>query len=808
MRQINEEKKIILLFPDEQMMKLFQSEKKSENSQEDQICFLGYPQKTEAFYGQAIDAVVFENFSEKQQWQTFIQRAEDTSDVIQNSGGKVNGIYGYIFLPSDLSRRTEIAAFLDMIETEMSKSSPAFQDIIIISDNGEENYRRTFAMLLDLQVNGDNDWNLKKLAGDWRRVKEEYLNSSEILTGGLIRSNVFPEDSYCYNGVGYAAMKLDFSGIDKKIQDKLREKLLNHETGWMSMENVKKENDFFAVHRAEILKKNSNWDMRNLLSGCGKLQDSAEELSRAEINARKTKEFEKSFHKEESIQQGVGKIEQVLKRGLAEVRYDVDKFALQYGPAAAAFLISGNDKENGLLRELGNEIAAQMQESQNNKKKRPVRQIVGVMSEKDQKQRINEWKNDFKIALESEIRIEIAEHFTKRDAYQEIFFELDEYRRQFENAAKELEDFLNAEDERQLHEGLWIEITEKEEIEVWMNRKIDQWSEGVSLENFKKGILQRIKAGNTDMKHVFQEEVQEYFFQKAGITLEACFFENDEIIAEKLLSELMKKSVPMLDIDSSVRHRFACMVLPESAKKNQAKWMTLYRNIMPKDTSIQIKYSGMENKISCIQTSLANSLHEWKDIWEEVNKIRTKRNKKYREYMEYALQHRIIEGRWEGNGRKSCVYIMKDLSKKGELSDRIQYQKRILLPGSGVFSRPYDFSDVRPDIDIERISMIYMQRILLANQDLLDQLMDVCERYRKIDELQETVQSRQDTLLKSKPELREEDLYGKKISESKTEQISEKGKQIKRNNFCKFCGNKLKKGTERYCPECGKQLQI
>lgn len=608
MRQMNGKKKVMLLFPDEKMMKLFQSEKQSENNKEDQICFLSCPQKTETFYGQEIDAIVFENFSEKQQCQTFVQRAENTADVINKSGGKVNGIYGYIFFPSDLSRRTEIAAFLDKIETEMSKTSSAFQDIIIVSDNGEENYRRIFAMLLELQVNEDTDCNLKKLAGDWRRVKEEYLNSSEILTGGLIRSNVFPEDSYCYNGVGYAAMKLDFPGMDKRLQDRLREKLLNRETGWMSMESVKKENDFLAVHRVDILRRNSNWDMRNLLAVCGKLQDSAEEISRAEINAGKTKAFEESFQKEEGIQQGIGKIEQVLKKGIADVRYDVDKFALQYGPAAAAFLISGNEKENGLLRELQSEMAAQIQESQENKKKRPVRQIVGVMSEKDRKQRINEWKNDFKLALESEIRMEIADHFTTKEAYQEVFFELDEYGRQLENVAKELEDFSDAEDDRQLREGLWIDITENEEIEEWINKKIDQWSDRVSLESFKKRIIQRIKDGDTNTKLIFQGELQESFLQKAGITLETCFFENDEIIAEKLLSELMKKSRPMLNMDSSNQNRFACMVLPESQKKNHAKWMTFYRNIMPKDINIQIKiqYSRAENKISCIQTSITN----------------------------------------------------------------------------------------------------------------------------------------------------------------------------------------------------------
>ena len=127
MRQMNGKKKVMLLFPDEKMMKLFQSEKQSENNKEDQICFLSCPQKTETFYGQEIDAIVFENFSEKQQCQTFVQRAENTADVINKSGGKVNGIYGYIFFPSDLSRRTEIAAFLDKIETEMSKTSSALQ---------------------------------------------------------------------------------------------------------------------------------------------------------------------------------------------------------------------------------------------------------------------------------------------------------------------------------------------------------------------------------------------------------------------------------------------------------------------------------------------------------------------------------------------------------------------------------------------------------------------------------------------------------------------------------------------------------
>lgn len=156
------------------------------------------------------------------------------------------------------------------------------------------------------------------------------------------------------------------------------------------------------------------------------------------------------------------------------------------------------------------------------------------------------------------------------------------------------------------------------------------------------------------------------------------------------------------------------------------------------------------------------------------------------------------------------------------------WQRDIILPDSGVFSKAFDFSDVAEGMDIDSISISYMKRILQKNIPLFVLLRRTVKKYMRM--------QRNIDALRIAPVQTEEDISGNSdmkkltgaeqkegLSETRqrfintleqvgTEQEKKKSvvpekPEIKKMKYCKFCGAELKKGTERFCSKCGKKLR-
>lgn len=74
-----------------------------------------------------------------------------------------------------------------------------------------------------------------------------------------------------------------------------------------------------------------------------------------------------------------------------------------------------------MLERIKTELKKQTEENIPERKRRPVRQIVGLMTEAEEQKKIALWKEDFRRALESEIAVEIVKHFLEQEMTERFF---------------------------------------------------------------------------------------------------------------------------------------------------------------------------------------------------------------------------------------------------------------------------------------------------------------------------------------------------------------------------------------------------
>lgn len=725
------------------------------------------------------------------------------------------------------------------------------------------------------------------------------MSGDAILNGGLVKSTVLPEDSHSYSGLGYAVARMAGGEEAAKTLGNVNEQLFlrTNGKGWLragvdevSSSMIEGEiRKLLEIEQEEEL--GGFWEKYLLqpLKICSVLENNPVELTREQINMEDTRAYADGFRIGEKVNLGIREITQNLQTVVEKIYSNAKASLEEYGPGIMECLFSGSECEHSISSIL-NQGFEELEKVRKRKKRRPLQYIVGALSEQMAQERIEDWKNHFKLAVESEIRAKIALHFVSEEGEWDRLLvtplkrlvesctamvkELDK-----ESVVQRPNQETSAPEPEQMQDGAHVvDMGSCEFISSWLKEQNSGQILPAQMLKLKKELIHHLmqqargkKSDQTVSEIVINAvtdkkvTLADYF---TSFTLEHTEEEAQEMFrdfANSCIMHLVDKGKPVLNMDFDSQNRNLWMLLPQKVVKGEYSNRFLQELAKYLDTSYRASYailaSANEDEIVCYQSSVANPLYELSDLpkWEQCYNKRMETetldwqhyfplalrhlnknavNKKFYEdffvrTVEFALEEKIIERKVFPGEEKKYLYVMNLLPnswtnlnisnyKVGDVDGRAKkgepffeylhsmnsfttdvWQKEIILPGSGVFSKPYDFSEAPYGVDIEDISLRYMKRILQKNIPLFVELRATVGKYRRMKRDIDALWIAPETVVEIP--VQSETLEPERTDIAETPETHTT--PLKRRKFCKYCRYKLERGTEKYCPKCGRQLQ-
>lgn len=810
------------------------------------------------------DILFVEKLGDVSEKESLITKAMGTRRICRKAcegdAGRKFLIYGYFFLPDyreeDEARSTNAYAALQRIEYNMMLEAPAYDDVILLSEDGRKKRGWFAEALIRLAVNGNESFEHSTLYKGWRQKKEEFLGGDQVLSGGLLKSTVLPEDSHSYSGMGYACVEL--KGTKRKGLGNLESQLFSkvNGQGWLRFGEELSDASWAEQVLHQLMGLGPDEELESFwekylvqpLKTCSVLEDNPVKLTREQINFEDTGAYAEGFRMEEKAKQGVQEITENLQSISENFLKNAKQVLDAYGPAALELLFYGKGNEKELsISNLCRQGMEHLEKIPLRKKKRPSQHITGAFSEQQTQERITEWKHYFRLAAETEIRAQAARPFLADEGEWDrlLVNPLKEFANRCGRMAKELEQEMTAEEAKEVSEETYAPEGEIPEfLSEWLPEYTRDTLDAMQVRGLKKALVCHLvnqaepnrKASDiileaVEHKSITLADCMENF---AGNHTEAEIQEKCRRFARECCDYLLGKSAPVLAMDFESVRRSLWLILPQKIldgkcggfiREEFEKYLDAYAG-----GRYEIIFSSCAEGILCYQSTVGNPLYELSGIskWEQAynrriagetldwkhyfplalrhlnkNEIQKKLQEGFfNPCVEYALREKLIERKLFPGEDKKYLYVMNLLpdswtnfdvsgyrvwdgegkAQKGEpffayLHDRNSFskeiwQREILLPGAGVFSKPYDFSEAMDGLDVEGISLSYMKRILQKNLPLFVKLRRTVKKYQMI--------QRDIDALKMEPE--------------------------KKMKFCIYCGKALPKGTENFCPSCGRRL--
>ena len=574
-------------------------------------CFFGRPDRAKNLENQEIEVYLIGNFHEDIKTESFLERAKNTSEFIKAYGGKLTGIYGYLFFPEEDEKKQEVCNQLCKIEAGMKNAHAALNHVVLVSEKYKDAPERLLEMLLDITQNQEIKNSQDFLFGKWRLLKQESRTERA---------------SYCYNGFGYHKMMAEYRDRDRIVRKAIQNLLL--ENRWLNTEESATAEEVLEEGRVTILEKQKEISVFEIIKEYTVLPESSVDITRAEINARKIKNFEQSFIKAQKVEQGRQKLEKRFQNYCQWVKEKTQSYLLEYGPVVAKQFLYGDRNNSGVLERIKAELKKQIEENIPERKRRPVRQIVGLMTEAEEQKKIALWKEDFHRALESEIAVEIVKQFLEQGDDGTVFSEIQKYGKRVSELAEYLENAKKQEENPNNGRYEVIEGVQDAEIEKWADNRIAVWMRKDQIcERIRQKIVNIILSGPIDVEKTAASEIEGNVTKKAGITVEHCIEETNQECGVAIVKKLLEQSRPMLNMDTRDKNRCAYIFLPEELARKE-KWTEILETCRPWFPQMYIETERTKNteKISCIQTSLANSVYDWKKMQPELKNTTLERS--------------------------------------------------------------------------------------------------------------------------------------------------------------------------------------
>lgn len=312
---------------------------------------------------------------------------------------------------------------------------------VLISGGYEETKSMMAECIINLAIENDGEFDHNSFYSNENQSRDGYLASPNRLNGGLLKEDVFPEDSHRYAGIGYAYAAIPekivtanvVSNVCRKLYQPdplLKDEALRFCTADNRMNRTEMEAQIrrlFTFSDKQKLTKESFWEqkIKGALNQASALSQNNNEITREEINSGNTRTYELGFGAEGKVIAGIAQMQSHLQTIYAVFEENAVKIMKDYGPRAMEYLFTGKgpDDQNGYpqyYKDISIEgmleyAKEQLQEiiGDGRRANRPSERIPSGLIEVIFKSRMNEWKSRFHAAVQYETKQNIARRMTE-----------------------------------------------------------------------------------------------------------------------------------------------------------------------------------------------------------------------------------------------------------------------------------------------------------------------------------------------------------------------------------------------------------
>lgn len=143
--------------------------------------------------------------------EAFVQaNPEALSAIYANGYAALKELESYMSIPASPGRTEKFYSGDGVTTMKCNSDTPLFDCPVLISETYEESIRMMADLIVNLSTSGIVGMN--SFYANIPTARFFYLNGNNLTTGGVLKNNVFPEDSRRYCGIGYA-----YAAIPKEI---------------------------------------------------------------------------------------------------------------------------------------------------------------------------------------------------------------------------------------------------------------------------------------------------------------------------------------------------------------------------------------------------------------------------------------------------------------------------------------------------------------------------------------------------------------------------------------------------------------
>ncbi|MCI5900328.1 MAG: zinc ribbon domain-containing protein [Lachnospiraceae bacterium] len=503
---------------------------------------------------------------------TFEELAAHAREACLKAGAREVRVFGYLFLPDtveafdasnpDILSAIYVNGYAALKELESYESIPAspgrkesfysrdgvteiicddskrlYDYPVLISGTYEESKAMMAESIINLAIESDGTFSQNSFYSNSETNRTSYLTGNNLTIGGLLKKDIFPEDSHRYSGIGYAYAAIpdqivtanvvsnvcrklyevsEVPGIEGTDKDTNRVHFCTDKNRMSKFEMETQIRRLFNIDSKQDLNAMSFWDQRlkGALNKCSMLPDNHVEITSKDVSAGQVGTFEKGFHATERVNTGTPELMKYLDEQLVIFKEKSLQVIKDYGPRAMELLYKGMgpyDKDGNpqsypdiSIENMLNTAKAELQKIIAKQVPRPV--MTKKFLEIVRHEGLAEWKGQFKNAVQHEVKQKIADNIIAPNGAWEkkLIQPIEEYIKQCKRFADSLEmltnfyqsagSSLDAQDYQKFLDasktGNCVNLCNNANVYSWIQSQVKAKINGVDPDEVKKNIVE------------------------------------------------------------------------------------------------------------------------------------------------------------------------------------------------------------------------------------------------------------------------------------------------------------------------------
>lgn len=362
---------------------------------------------------------------------------DEKNKLFANGYAALKELESYMDIPFNPERKEEFMSRDDTATSiTIDKSNPVFDYPILISGNYEETKSMMAECIINLALKNDGRFDQRSFYSNIEDVRNGYMNSQRRFNEGLLAVDSFPEDSHRYAGIGYAYASIPEKIITANIVSNVCRKMYapdpmkpgdttcfcTNEKRLPRSEMEEIVRRLFSLNPKNKVTERSFWEekIKGKLDQVSTLSQNTRDISKDEIRSGKTEVYKQGFEPETKKTDGKKTMKEHFGQIWSSFMGNATLIMEEYGPRVMEFVYSGkgpDDKDGNpqyfaeiSVKKMLEYAKQQLQGIVEDGKRgvEPSNDIPSGIGEVLFKKRLNEWKTEFRNAVQYQTKQEIA----------------------------------------------------------------------------------------------------------------------------------------------------------------------------------------------------------------------------------------------------------------------------------------------------------------------------------------------------------------------------------------------------------------